>query len=112
MCSKLCRANQIKIADILLDDVFITKDLFFERAKVLTWKARIARAELERVEQECVEKVRVEQELKARVEQARDEKARAEEECVRHLSERISNLVIYLLAICLTACLPFNSFCE
>lgn len=90
MCSKLCRANQIKIADILLDDVFITKDIFLERAKVLTWKARIARAELERVEQEGVEK--------ARVEQARDEKARAEEECIRHLSERISNLVIYLLA--------------
>ncbi|KAG2326377.1 hypothetical protein Bca52824_009105 [Brassica carinata] len=111
VCSKLCRANQIKIADILLKDVFITKDLFLERARVLTWKARIARAELERVQQECVEQARVEQErveqarvkqarvekarlekAKVRVEKARVEKARLEQECVLHLSEGISNL--------------------
>ena len=39
VCSGLCRANQLKIANILLKDVFITKDLFVERARVLTWKA-------------------------------------------------------------------------
>ncbi|KAH0924653.1 hypothetical protein HID58_016909 [Brassica napus] len=38
---RLCRANQLKIANILLKDVFITKDLFVERARVLTWKARM-----------------------------------------------------------------------
>ena len=38
MCSELCRANQLKIADIFLKDVFITKELFVERSRVLTWK--------------------------------------------------------------------------
>lgn len=73
MCSKFCRANQIKIADILLTDVFITKDLLLERAKVLTWKARL-------------------------ITTAGAEHLKAHKECVRHLSETISNLVIYLLA--------------
>lgn len=103
MCSKLCRANQIKIADILLKDVIITKDLFLERARVLTWKARIARAEQERVEKECVKQEGAKQEPVEQepVKQARVEKELFEQDCVRHLSEGISNLVIYLL--CLTA---------
>ncbi|CAN6831412.1 unnamed protein product [Brassica oleracea] len=67
VCSKFCRANQIKIADILLTDVFITKDLLLERAKVLTWKARL-------------------------ITTAGAEHLKAHKECVRHLSETISNL--------------------
>ncbi|WZZ49348.1 hypothetical protein YC2023_049455 [Brassica napus] len=94
VCSKLCRANQIKIADILLKDVIITKDLFLERARVLTWKARIARAEQERVEKECVKQEGAKQEPVEQepVKQARVEKELFEQDCVRHLSEGISNL--------------------
>ncbi|CAH8384817.1 unnamed protein product [Eruca vesicaria subsp. sativa] len=53
-CSRLCRANQLEIADILLKDVFVTKDLLLERAKVLTWKARMLRTTGPEHLKECV----------------------------------------------------------
>ncbi|CAH8325272.1 unnamed protein product [Eruca vesicaria subsp. sativa] len=53
-CSRLCRANQLEIADILLKEVFITKDLLLERAKVLMWKARMLTTGAEHLK-ECVD---------------------------------------------------------
>lgn len=35
---------QIKIADILLKDVYVTEDMHIERARILIWKARMTRA--------------------------------------------------------------------
>ncbi|XP_043718262.1 separase-like isoform X1 [Telopea speciosissima] len=41
---KLCQKMQLKIMDILLFDVYITKDDFLEKSRVLIWKGRVLRA--------------------------------------------------------------------
>ncbi|KAF8099569.1 hypothetical protein N665_0241s0003 [Sinapis alba] len=44
LSSKLCREKHTKIVDILLKEVFVTKDLLVERARTLIWRARVIRA--------------------------------------------------------------------
>ncbi|CAA7060137.1 unnamed protein product [Microthlaspi erraticum] len=43
LSSNLGQRMRIEIADILLKDVYITKDMHIERAKILIWKARMTR---------------------------------------------------------------------
>ncbi|ESQ38299.1 hypothetical protein EUTSA_v10029518mg, partial [Eutrema salsugineum] len=52
--SELCRAKHTQIADILLKEVFITKDLAVERARILIWKARVRRASGTEHLKECI----------------------------------------------------------
>lgn len=54
MSSELCREKHIKIADILLKEVFITKDLLVERARTLIWRARVIRASGTEHLKECI----------------------------------------------------------
>ncbi|KAL9818505.1 Separase [Arabidopsis thaliana] len=41
--SNLGQQTRIKIADILLKDVYVTEDMHIERARILIWKARMTR---------------------------------------------------------------------
>ncbi|CAH2078208.1 unnamed protein product [Thlaspi arvense] len=41
--SNLGQQTQIKIADILLKDVYVTEDMHIDRARILIWKARMTR---------------------------------------------------------------------
>ena len=44
LSSNLGQQMRIEIADILLKNVYVTEDMHIERATVLIWKARMARA--------------------------------------------------------------------
>ncbi|KFK31931.1 hypothetical protein AALP_AA6G177700 [Arabis alpina] len=52
--SELGRVKQTKTTDILLKDVFITKDLLVERGRILIWKARTIRASGTEHLKECI----------------------------------------------------------
>ncbi|KAJ0263460.1 Separase [Hirschfeldia incana] len=44
LSSKLGQQTREEIADILLKDVYVTKDMHIERARILIWKARMTRS--------------------------------------------------------------------
>lgn len=41
--SNLGQQTRIELADILLKDVYVTEDMYIERARILIWKARMTR---------------------------------------------------------------------
>ncbi|XP_019088652.1 PREDICTED: separase-like isoform X2 [Camelina sativa] len=54
LSSNLGQVTRITIADILLNDVYVTEDMHIERARILIWKARMTRTSGTEHLNECI----------------------------------------------------------